>query len=173
MTWLRDAPLLPGQARRRTVPQRELLVQVEGAYAGSLTRWWSGMNAWLRQWWAPAYRGGTPMSIDFAEAFAAIRDELKTRITQKVNTAGLTVPEEDLAQIQNVILWMTIDPELQEMLLLTALDPADWACLEPDLPKITQVFREELAFARAALMRLKDETVKRRLAEEQRDAPEP
>lgn len=113
------------------------------------------------------------MSIDFAEAFAAIRDELKTRITQKVNTAGLTVPEEDLAQIQNVILWMTIDPELQEMLLLTALDPADWARLEPDLPKMTQVFREELAFTRAALMRLKDETVKRRLAEEQRDAPEP
>jgi hypothetical protein len=30
-----------------------------------------------------------------------------------------------------------------------------------------------LAFARAALMRLKDETVKRQLAEERRDAPEP
>jgi hypothetical protein len=113
------------------------------------------------------------MSIDFAEAFAAICAEIKTRITQKVHTAGLTVPEEDLAQIQNVILWMTIDPELQEMLLLTALDPADWERLEPDLPKITQVFREELAFARAALMRLKDETVKRQLAEERRDAPEP
>jgi hypothetical protein len=116
--------------------------------------------------------GGTPMSMDFAEAFAAIRDELTTRITQKVNTAGLTVPEDDLAQLQNVILWMTIDPELQEMLLCTALDPADWARLEPDLPKIAEVFREELAFARAALRRLKDETVTRRLAEEHRDEPE-
>jgi hypothetical protein len=113
------------------------------------------------------------MSPDFAEAFAAIRDELKTRITQKVQAASVMVPEEDLAQIQNVILWMTIDPELQEMLLLTALDPADWARLEPTLPKITQVFREELAFARAALMRLKDETVRRRLAEERRDDADP
>jgi hypothetical protein len=113
------------------------------------------------------------MSPDFVEAFAAIRDELKTRITQKVHAASVMVPEEDLAQIQNVILWMTIDPELQEMLLLTALDPADWERLEPDLPKITQVFREELAFARAALMRLKDETVSRRLADERRDEPEP
>ncbi len=112
------------------------------------------------------------MHPDFAEGFARLRDELKARITQKVQAAGVLVPEEDLAQIQNVILWMTIDPELQEMLLLTALDPADWARLEPDLPKITQVFREELAFARAALMRLKDETVKRRLAEERRDEPE-
>jgi hypothetical protein len=113
------------------------------------------------------------MSPDFAEAFAAIRDELTARITQKVQAAGVRVPEADLAQIQNVILWMTIDPELQEMLLLTALEPADWARLEPDLPKITRVFREELAFARAALRRLKDETVRRRLAEERRDAPEP
>jgi hypothetical protein len=113
------------------------------------------------------------MHPDFAEAFAAIRDELTTRITQKVHAASVMVPEEDVAQIQNVILWMTIDPELQEMLLLTVLDPADWARLEPDLPKITQVFREELAFAKAALMRLKDETVKRRLAEERRDKPEP
>jgi hypothetical protein len=113
------------------------------------------------------------MTPDFAEAFAYIRDELKARITQKVHAAGVLVPEEDLAQIQNVIMWMTIDPELQEMLLLTALDPADWARLEPDLPKMTQVFREELAFARAALMRLKDETVKRLRAEERRDAPEP
>jgi hypothetical protein len=68
---------------------------------------------------------------------------------------------------------MTIDPELQEMLLLTALDPADWARLEPALPKITQVFREELACARAALMRLKDETVTRRLAEERHDDADP
>jgi hypothetical protein len=113
------------------------------------------------------------MNADFAEAFACICDELKARITQKVQAASVMVPEEDLAQIQNVILWMTIDPELQEMLLLTALDPADWARIEPDLPKITQVFREELAFARAALRRLKDETVTRRLAEERRDEPEP
>jgi hypothetical protein len=113
------------------------------------------------------------MCPDFAEAFAAIHDELKTRITQKVHAASVMVPEQDLAQIQNVILWMTIDPKLQEMLLLTALDPADWARLEPDLPKITQVFREELAFARAALMRLKDETVRRRLADERRDDPDP
>jgi hypothetical protein len=113
------------------------------------------------------------MSPDFAEAFAAIRDELKIRITQKVHAASVMASEEDLAQIQNVILWMTIDSELQEMLLLTALDPADWERLEPDLPKITQVFREELAFARAALMRLKDETVKRRLAEERNDDADP
>jgi hypothetical protein len=113
------------------------------------------------------------MHPDFVAAFAAIRDELKTRITQKVHTAGAMVPEDDLAQIQNVILWMTIDPELQEMLLVTVLDPADWERLEPDLPKITQVFREELAFARTALRRLKDETVRRRLADERRDEPEP
>ena len=108
------------------------------------------------------------MISGFAEAFAAIRDELKTRITQKVHAAGVMVPEDDIAQIQNVILWMTIDPELQEMLLVTALEPADWERLEPDLPKIAQVFHEELAFARAALMRLKDETVRRGLADERR-----
>jgi ribosomal protein S25 len=113
------------------------------------------------------------MDLEFAAAFAAIRDELKARIAQKVQAAGVVVSEEDLAQMQNVILWMTIDPELQEMLLLTALDPVDWARLEPDLPKITQVFGEELAVARAALRRLKDETVTRRLTEERRDAPEP
>jgi hypothetical protein len=108
------------------------------------------------------------MISGFAEAFAAIRDELKTRIAQKVHAAGVIVPEDDIAQIQNVILWMTIDPELQEMLLVTALDPGDWERLEPDLPKIAQVFHEELAFARAALMRLKDETVRRGLADERR-----
>jgi hypothetical protein len=113
------------------------------------------------------------MTPDCAEALAQIRDELKLKITQKVHAAGVRVPEEELAQLRNVIVWMTIDPELQEMLLLTALDPADWVHLEPDLPKITQVFREELAFARAALRRLKDDTVRRRLAEERRDAPEP
>jgi hypothetical protein len=113
------------------------------------------------------------MDLDFAAAFAAIRDELEARIAQKVQAAGVRVPEEDLAQLQNVLVWMTVDPELQEMLLLTALDPADWARLEPDLPKITQVFREELAFARAALRRLKEDTVQRRLAEERCDPPEP
>jgi hypothetical protein len=106
------------------------------------------------------------MIYGFAEAFAAIRDELKTRITQKVHAAGVIVPEDDIAQVQNVILWMTIDSELQEMLLLTALEPADWECLEPDLPKIAQVFHEELAFARAALRRLKDETVRRGIENE-------
>ena len=108
------------------------------------------------------------MISGFAEAFAAIRDALKTRITQKVHAAGVIVPEEDLARIQNVILWMTIDSELQEVLLMTALETADWERLEPDLPKIAQVFHEELAFARAALRRLKDETVRRGLADEQR-----
>ena len=108
------------------------------------------------------------MISGFAEAFAAVRDELTTRVTQKVHTAGVTVPEDGIAQIQNVILWMTIDPELQEMLLVTALEPADWERLEPDLPKITQVFREELAFARAALTQLKDEFVRRGLADERR-----
>ena len=113
------------------------------------------------------------MMSGFAEAFAAICDELRTRITQKVHAAGVIVPEDDLAQIQNVILWMTIDPELQEVLLMTALDPADWERLEPDLPKIAQVFHEELAFARAALRRLKDETVRRGLADEwRRQCPE-
>jgi hypothetical protein len=37
------------------------------------------------------------MSPDFAAAFAAIRDELKTRITQKVHAARVMVPEADLA----------------------------------------------------------------------------
>jgi hypothetical protein len=113
------------------------------------------------------------MNADFAEAFARFRDELTTRVTQKVHAAGVLIPEADLAQIQNDIVWMTIDPELQEMLLLTALDLEDWARLKPDLPKITRVFHEELAFARAALRRLQDETVHRRLAEERRDAPAP
>ena len=108
------------------------------------------------------------MISGFAEAFAAIRDELKRRITQKVHAAGVIAPEDDIAQIQNVILWMTIDPELQEMLLVTALEPADWERLEPDLPKIAQVFHAELAFARAALRCLKEETVRRGLADERR-----
>jgi hypothetical protein len=104
------------------------------------------------------------MDLDFAAAFARICDELKTRVTRRVHAAGVTVAEDDIAQIQNVILWMTIDPELQEMLLMTALEPADWERLEPDLPKISRVFREELAFARAALTQLKEETVQHALA---------
>jgi hypothetical protein len=121
------------------------------------------------------------MDADFAEAFARLRDELKARIAQKVRAAALMVPEDDIAQIQNVIIWMTIDPELHEMLLVTALAPADWERLEPDLPKIRRVFREELAFARTALMQLKDECVRRGLADERHrqrtqgrhDEPEP
>jgi hypothetical protein len=108
------------------------------------------------------------MSLDFADAFARIRDELQTRITRKVHAAGVIVPEGDLAQIQNVIVWMTIDSELQEVLLMTALEPAEWERLEPDLPKIRRVFHEELAFARAALTQLKDETVRHALADERR-----
>jgi hypothetical protein len=38
---------------------------------------------------------------------------------------------------------------------------------------MTQVVRGTLAVARAALRRLQDETVHRRLAEERRDAPAP
>ena len=106
------------------------------------------------------------MHADFAAAFARIRDELKTRITRKVRAAGVTVAEGDIAQLQHVIVWMTIDPELQEVLLMTVLEPADWERLEPDLPKISRVFREELAFARAALTQLKDETVRHALADE-------
>jgi hypothetical protein len=133
----------------------------------------SGVDWSLRARMVDSARGrGTSMTSDFAEAFAQICDELKVRISQKVHAAGVRVPEEDLARLQNVIVWMTIDPELQEMLLVTALDPVDWARLEPDLPKITQVFREELAVARAALRRLKEETVTRRRAEERRDPPE-
>jgi hypothetical protein len=117
--------------------------------------------------------GGTPVRIAVAEAFAAIRDALKTRITPTVNTAGRTVPEEDRAQIQHVILWMTLDPARQERRLRTALDPADRARLEPDRPQRTPVFRAELVVARAALRRLKAETGQRRRAEERRDAPAP
>jgi hypothetical protein len=54
------------------------------------------------------------------------------------------------------------------MLLVTALAPADWERLEPDLPKIAQALREELAFARAALTRLKDEPGRREFADERR-----
>jgi hypothetical protein len=108
------------------------------------------------------------MISGFAEAFAAIRDELKTRIALKVHAAGLMVPEDDLAQLQHVILGMAIDPERQEMLLVTALAPAEWERLEPALPKIAQVFHGELACARAALRRLKAETVRRGLADGRR-----
>jgi len=50
--------------------------------------------------------------------------------------------------------------------------PADWARLDRDLPKLTQVCREELSFAREALRCLRAETVTRRFAEEQHDEPE-
>lgn len=106
------------------------------------------------------------MHADFAAAFDRIRDELTTRITRKVHAAGVTVTEDDLSQIQLVILWMTSDPELQEMLLMTAMEPAEWERLEPDLPKIRRVFHEELACARVALAQLKDETVRHALADE-------
>jgi hypothetical protein len=86
--------------------------------------------------------------------------------TRKVHAAGVTVAEGDIAQLQHVIVWMTIDPERQEVLLMTALEPADWERLEPDPPKIRRVFHEELAFARAALAQLKDETVRHALADE-------
>jgi hypothetical protein len=76
------------------------------------------------------------MRPGFAAAFARICDELKTRITRKVLAAGMTVAQDHIAQIQNVILWMTIDRELQEMLLMTVLEPAEWERLEPDLPRI-------------------------------------
>jgi hypothetical protein len=105
------------------------------------------------------------MTPGFAEAFARICEELKARITQKVRAAGVTVAAGDIAQLQNVIVWMTIDPELQERLLMTALEPADWGRLEPDLPQISRVFHEELAFARAALTQLKEETVRHALAD--------
>ena len=62
--------------------------------------------------------------------------------------------------------YVALMPGAEEMLLVTALAPADWERLEPDLPKIRRVFREELAFARAALMQLKDECVRRGLADE-------
>ena len=100
------------------------------------------------------------------EAFAHICDELKTRIAGKVHAAGTTVAQDDLAQIQNVIVWMTIDPELQEMLLMTVMEPVEWEHLEPDLPKISQVFHEELPFARAALAQLRDGTVRHVLVDD-------
>jgi hypothetical protein len=113
------------------------------------------------------------MNADFAKAFARIRDELKARITHKLRAASLVMTEEEIDKIQNVIVWMTIDPALQEMLLVTALEPATWERLQPDLPRITQVFREELDFSRTALARLREDTIQRGLedvaaSEEQR-----
>ena len=100
------------------------------------------------------------MNADFAKAFARIRDELKARITHKLRTASLVMTDEEIAQVQNVIVWMTIDPALQELLLVTALDAATWERLEPDLPRIKQVFREELEFSRTELARLREDTVR-------------
>jgi hypothetical protein len=65
------------------------------------------------------------MTLGFGEVFARICEELKGRITRKVRASGVTVAAGDIAQLQNVIVWMTIDPELQERLLMTALEPAD------------------------------------------------
>jgi hypothetical protein len=101
------------------------------------------------------------MSADFAQAFARIRDELKARITHKVRAASLVMTEEDIDQIQNVIVWMTIDAALQEMLLVTVLEPAAWESLKHDLPKIQQVFRDELEYSRTALAGLRAETIQR------------
>ena len=103
------------------------------------------------------------MDADFTQAFAHICDELRARITRKLRTTSLVMTEEDIDKIQNVIVWMTIDAALQEMLLVTALDPAAWESLEPDLPKIRRVFREELEFSRTALARLREATIQRRL----------
>ena len=113
------------------------------------------------------------MNADFTQAFARIRAELKARITHKLRAASLVMTEEEIDKIQNGIVWMTIDPALQEMLLVTALEPATWERLQPDLPRITQVFREELDFSRTALARLREDTIQRRLedvaaSEEQR-----
>jgi hypothetical protein len=73
--------------------------------------------------------------------------------------------EEDIDKIQNVIVWMTIDAALQEMLLITPLDPAAWERLKHDLPKIQQVFHDELEFSRTALAGLREDTVQRDLEE--------
>jgi hypothetical protein len=105
------------------------------------------------------------MNADFTQAFVDIRDELRARITHKLRTTSLVMTEEDIDKIQNVIVWMTIDAELQEMLLVTALDPAVWESLKHDLPKIQQVFRDELEFSRTALASLREATVQRRLAD--------
>ena len=106
------------------------------------------------------------MNADFTQAFARIRDELKARITHKVRAASLVMAEEEIDKIQNVIVWMTIDAALQEMLLVTALDPAAWESFKHDLPKIQQVFREELEFSRTALARLREETIQRDLEDD-------
>jgi hypothetical protein len=105
------------------------------------------------------------MNAEFTQGFARIREELKARITQKVRAASVVMTEEDIDTIQNVIIWMTIDAALQEMLLVTALDPAAWERLKPDLPKIQQVFRDELAFSRTALAELREDTIQRGLEE--------
>ncbi|HXH10013.1 MAG TPA: hypothetical protein VNP04_09675 [Alphaproteobacteria bacterium] len=103
------------------------------------------------------------MNADFTKAFTRIRDELKARITHKLRAASLVMTEEEVDKVQNVIIWMTIDPALQEMLLVTALDPATWERFKPDLPRIKQVFREELEFSRTELARLREETIQGRL----------
>jgi hypothetical protein len=103
------------------------------------------------------------MDAEFRQAFAHIRDELRRRITHKLRATSLAMSDEDIDKIQNLIVWMTIDAALQEMLLVSALDPAAWESLEPDLPKIRQVFRDEPEFSRTALARLREATIQRRL----------
>jgi hypothetical protein len=103
------------------------------------------------------------MNADFTQAFVRIRDELKARITHKLRAASLVMTEEEIDKVQNVIVWMTIDPALQEMLLVTALEPAVWENLKHDLPKIQQVFHDELAFSRTALAQLREQTIQRGL----------
>ena len=49
---------------------------------------------------------------------------------------------------------------------MTVLEPVEWEHLEPDLPEIGQVFHEELAFVRAALAQLRDETVRHALVDD-------
>jgi hypothetical protein len=56
------------------------------------------MNTRLSRGWTRRAQGSTAIHADFAAAFARIRYELKTRITQKVHAAGVTVAEGDLAQ---------------------------------------------------------------------------
>jgi hypothetical protein len=103
------------------------------------------------------------MDAEFTQALSHIRDELRARITRKLRATSVVMTKEDIDKIQNVIVWMTIDAALQEMLLVTALDPSAWERLEHDLPKIQQVFREELEFSRTALARLREATIQRRL----------
>jgi hypothetical protein len=50
------------------------------------------------------------MHDDFAAAFARLCDELKTRITQRVHTAGVTVTEDDIAHHRLAAASLTVRP---------------------------------------------------------------